>query len=61
MGLIETHSLNNVDALVLRAALDAAAERRERDAMLVLVASDRRLLRAAREEGRLVFNPEMDS
>ena len=59
--LIETHSLNSVDAMVLRSALDIAARLRNTGDTLVLVASDRRLLRAARTEGLQVFNPEVDS
>ena len=61
MRLIETHSLNSVDALVLRSALRIAAELRRVGDTLVLVASDQRLLRAARAEGLQVFNPEIDS
>jgi predicted nucleic acid-binding protein len=61
MSLIETHSLNSVDAMVLRSALDIAAELRRTGNRLVLVASDQRLLRAAQSEGLLVFNPEIDS
>ena len=59
--LIETHSLNSVDAMVLRSALDTATEFRSTEDRLVLVASDQRLLRAARTEGLHVFNPEIDS
>ena len=61
MDLIETYSLNSVDAVVLRSALEAAAERRNTGDVLVLVASDQRLLRAARAEGLQTFNPELDS
>ena len=61
MDLIETHSLNSVDALVLRSALNIATELRDTGNTLVLVASDQRLLRAARAEGLQVFNPEVDS
>lgn len=61
MSLIETHSLNSVDAMVLRSALDIATELRNTDDTLVLVASDQRLLRAAQDEELLVFNPEADS
>ena len=61
MRLIETHSLNSVDAIVLRSALNIAAELRSADDTLVLVASDQRLLRAARAEGLQIFNPEIDS
>ncbi len=59
--LIETHSLNSVDAMVLRSALDIATELRSVGDRLVLVASDRRLLRAAYAEGLQIFNPELDS
>ena len=61
MDLIETHSLNSVDAIVLCSALDMAAELSSTDDTLVLVASDQRLLRAARTEGLQIFNPEIDS
>lgn len=61
MRLIETHSLNSVDAVVLCSALNIAAELRNTGDTLVLVASDQRLIRAARAEGLQVFNPEIDS
>ncbi len=61
MSLIETYSLNSVDAIVLRSALDIAAARRGIGDELVLVASDQRLLRAANSENLLVFNPETHS
>ncbi len=61
MDLINIHSLNSVDAIVLRSALDTATEFRSTDDTVVLVASDQRLLRAARTEGLQVFNPELDS
>ena len=60
MNLVDIHSLNSVDAIVLRSALDTAAELRNTGDTLVLVASDQRLLRAARTEGLQVFNPELD-
>ena len=59
MDLIENHSLNSVDAIVLRSALDIAAACRGAGDELVLVASDQRLLRAAISEDLLVFNPEI--
>ena len=61
MDLVNTHSLNSVDAIVLRSALDVATELRSIGDTLVLVASDQRLLRAARAEGLHIFNPEIDS
>lgn len=61
MDLIEIHSLNSVDALVLRSALNTATELHNTGDTLILVASDQRLLRAARTEGLQVFNPEVDA
>jgi predicted nucleic acid-binding protein len=61
MNLVDIHSLNSVDAIVLRSALDIASELRNAGDTLVLVASDQRLLRAARTEGLQGFNPELDS
>ncbi len=54
LNLVETYSLNSVDAIVLRSALETATELRRTDAILILVASDQRLLRAASSEGLLV-------
>jgi predicted nucleic acid-binding protein len=45
LPLIERHSINATDALVLRSALDVAAELRAAGNDLVLVAADTRLLR----------------
>ena len=61
MNLIEKHSINSVDAIVLRSALEVVIDLRDVGDDLVLVASDKRLLRAARVEGRSIFNPEIDS
>ena len=61
MPLIEIHSLNSVDAMVLSSALEVATNLRRTGDTLVLVASDQRLLRAARAEGLQIFNPETDS
>jgi predicted nucleic acid-binding protein len=59
--LIESHSINSTDAMVLRAALDLAATLRPSGDDLFLVASDLRLLRAAQAEGLKTFNPETQS
>jgi predicted nucleic acid-binding protein len=56
--LIDQHAINATDALVLRLALDIAAQRRAAGDDLVLVASDQRLLRAAHGQGLLTFDPE---
>lgn len=60
LNLIETYSLNSVDAMVLRSALEVDVKLRSTGDTLVLVASDQRLLRAAQNEGLLIFNPEID-
>ena len=60
-GLIETHSINSTDAIILRCALDNALELRSDGDDLILVGTDVRLLRAAQAEGLLTFNPETDS
>jgi len=59
--LIEKHTLNATDALVLRSALDAAATLRPEGNDLVLVTSDLRLLHAAQVEGLRTFDPETGS
>ena len=61
LNLMDSHAINSVDAIVLRSALDTAAELRRIGKELVLVASDQKLLRAARDEGLLSFDPQIDS
>ena len=56
--LIEIHSLNATDALILRSAVDAAGELRARGDDLVLIASDNRLIAATQAEGLVTFNSE---
>lgn len=58
LSLIEVHSINATDSIILRSALDLAAQLRADGNDLVLVASDQRLLRAARAEGMLSLDPE---
>ena len=58
LPLIERHSINATDALILQSALDEATALRQGGHDLVLVASDRRLLRAAAAEGLDVLDPE---
>jgi len=56
-----SHNLNSSDALHLKTLLDVKqALERTRDRVL-LVASDKRFLRAAQAEGILTFNPEEDT
>lgn len=60
-NLIEKHSINSTDAVILKCALDEVAELRPDGDDLVLVSADGRLIRAAKAEGLLTFNPETDS
>lgn len=59
--LIETYYLNATDAILLRSALDFAGQLRAAGHDLVLVACDQRLLKAARAEGLLTFDPQTQS
>lgn len=61
ISLMDTHSINSIDAIVLYSALDIATRLRNEKNELVLVASDQRLLRSAQTQGLLCFNPENDS
>ncbi len=58
--LIEGRSINSTDAIILRCALDKASELRSHGHDLVMVSSDSRLIRAAKAEGLITFNPETD-
>ena len=59
--LIEKHSLNSTDAILLQCALDRVNELRMNGDNLILASSDKRLLRAAQNERVLTFDPETDS
>ena len=59
--LIDQHSINSTDAILLQCALDRVSQLLPNGDNLVLVSSDKRLLRAAQNEGLLTFNPETDS
>ncbi len=61
LPLIEVHSINATDAILLHLALDVAVRLRAASQDLVLVASDQRLLRAAQAEGLVTFDPEVQS
>ena len=56
--LVQTHSINSNDAVMLSSALEAATHLRAGGDDLMLVAADQRLLRAARAEGLTVFDPQ---
>jgi predicted nucleic acid-binding protein len=56
--LIAEHNINSTDAAILACALRLVSVQSEDDPRLVLVAADRRLLRAAAAEGLATLNPE---
>lgn len=58
---IESYSINSADAIILQCALDKAKELRMDGHDLILVSSDKGLLKASRDEGLLTFNPEIDN
>jgi predicted nucleic acid-binding protein len=60
-SLVEKHSINGTDGVLLRSALDLAAQLRLAGDDLLLVAADQRLLRAAQAEGLATFNPEVQT
>jgi len=59
--LIEKHNLNATDAIVLRSALEARERLRSQGERLLLLAADKRLVRAAEAEGIIALDPEVDS
>lgn len=58
--LLDQHSLNSTDAMILRCAIDYAANLRRAGHDLVLVSADVRLVRAAKLEGLQTIHPEID-
>lgn len=58
--LIDQHSINSTDALILRCALDYAMNLRRAGFDLVFVSADARLVRAAKQEGLQIIQPEID-
>ncbi len=61
IDLIEIHNINSNDALVLRSALDTNADLSVSQDNIVFIASDERIIRAAKDENLAVFNPEVGS
>ena len=59
--LIDDYSINSTDSYILQCALDKANELRADGHNLIMVSSDKRLLRAAQSEQLLTFDPETDS
>lgn len=59
LALIGRHNLNATDAIILKSCLDFQAGLP--DDRVILCTSDKRLGRAARQEGIPVFDPEVDT
>jgi len=59
--LIERHGLNATDAVLLRSVLATRTTLQEQDDDLLLLTSDKRLVRATRSEGASALDPEIVS
>jgi predicted nucleic acid-binding protein len=60
-ALIEKHSINATDGVILASALEIDNQLHSLAHQLVLVSSDQRLLKATQAEGLLTFDPETQS
>lgn len=61
IDLIPQHNINATDAIVLRSALNIQNALGIKDFIMMLWTSDKRLYRAAHNEGLLAFNPEKET
>lgn len=61
LNLIPKHNLNATDAVILRSALNLRQVLEDNGDELMLLASDKRLVRAAQDEGITAFNPEEET
>ena len=57
-SLITQHNINATDAIILRSCLNLQQELSTQEQKLILWSCDKRLLRAAQQEGVPIFNPE---
>jgi len=61
LDLITRHHINSSDAIILRSCLNVHQVLAGRGDQLILWSSDKRLLRAAKNEGVAVFDPEVET
>lgn len=61
LDLIRKHNLNATDAIILWSAIELQQVLQLQNDELVLLTSDRRLVRAAQAESVIVFDPEVDT
>ena len=59
--LIHNYPINSSDAYILQCALDKANQLRAIGDDLILVSSDKKLIKATQNEGLLTFDPETDT
>ena len=57
-ALIDAHNMNSADAAILAACLEFQSQLSRQPVICLLVASDKRLLRAANAEGSRTIDPE---
>jgi predicted nucleic acid-binding protein len=61
LSLITQHNLNSSDTVILRSALNLRQALQSQGDDLILLTSDKRLVRAAQIEGLPVFDPEVET
>jgi predicted nucleic acid-binding protein len=61
LDLIAQHNINATDAIILRSCLNLQQVLQNQGHRLVLWSCDKRLLRAAQQEGTAVFDPEVET
>ena len=60
-SFIARHSINSTDAVILRSVLNLKARSDANGDRMVLLTSDKRLVKAARNENVIVFDPEVET
>ena len=61
LDLIAQHNINATDAIILRSCLNLQQVLQNQENRLVLWSCDKRLIRAAQQEGVAVFDPEVET
>lgn len=61
LQLITAHNLNATDAIILRSAIELHEALVPEGHSLILCAADKRLVRAARAEGLVAYDPEQET
>jgi hypothetical protein len=61
LDFIAKHNINSTDAVILRSVLNVKEELEAIGDQIVLLTSDKRLAKAARNENVIVFDPEVET